>query len=483
MRILYTCFCVIIAFMKNNDEINAPILNALKNYKNDPMAGFHIPGHNRGAGVFGCFKDLVGTRVFELDTTDEFDNLGTLHPASGAIKEAMELAAQQFGAKRTFFLTGGSTIGNLALALGCTKSKDEILIGRNCHRSVLTGVIISGANPNWVIPKKLEDWAIFGSVDPKQIEEKLSKNPRISLVWVTNPTYEGIISDVAEIARICHAHNVPLIVDEAHGCLWQFSNELPTSAIHLGADAVVHSLHKTGGSMVQSSMLHISKNSMLDEERIEKALRMLHSTTPSVLLLASLDCARANLASTQGKEQIKNALENARHFRSELQNVPNVSILGNEVGVNFDSTKIFLKVKGLSGVRLEKILEEEFKIEIESASDEGLLVLSNIGNSKEEFDYLINSVKTIAARDYERSQNEPEIKYTPLVDPKIVMTPRSAFFVSKENVKKADAIGRICAQVVALCPPGISVLLPGEIISEEHLPYLSDYDEIEVVKN
>lgn len=478
------------AFNNNETEpdfAQAPILNALKNYKKDPMTGFHIPGHNRGAGVLKEFVDLIGEDVFKLDTTDEFDNLGTLHPATGAIKEAMDLAARQFGAKKTFFLTGGSTVGNLALALGCTKSINEILIGRNCHRSVLTGMVMSGANPCWIIPKKLDDWAIYGAVEPSQIEEQLKNNKHISHVWITNPTYEGIISDVGAISEICNKYNIPLIVDEAHGCLWHFSNNLPVSALHMGADAVVHSFHKTGGSMVQSSMLHISKNSRLNVEKIERALRMMHSTSPSILLLASLDCARVNLSSQTGKEQIEHAIENARYFRESLKNVENISVLNENDGVEFDTTKIFIKIKGLSGVKLEKILEEEFKIEIESASDEGLLILSNIGNSRSEFDYLIASLKKVAenVENYyaKAGLEEPLIKYTPLVDPKIVMSPRTAYFVSKETVKKADAIGRICSQVIALCPPGISVLLPGEIITKEHLPYLTDYEELEVVKN
>lgn len=461
----------------------APILVALEKYKKTPMTGFHIPGHNRGEGVLAAFSEIVGADVLKLDTTDEFDNIGTLHPRTGAIKEAMTLAAEAFGAKRTFFLTGGSTIGNLAIAFGTTKPNDEILIGRNCHRSVLAGMVISGANPAWVIPKKLDDWAIFGAVEPSQIKAQLENNENISLVWVTNPTYEGVISDIEGISKICKEYNVPLVVDEAHGCLWNFSNQLPTSALHLGADAVVHSLHKTGGSMVQSSMLHISHNSKFDVEKIERALMLMHSTSPSVLLLASLDCARANLTSFEGREKIEAAIENAIYFRKSLEGFENISILNEKAGINFDLTKIFIKVKGLSGVRLEKILEEEFEIEIESASDEGLLILSNIGGKKSEFDYLINALKTIASRNYHRNEGDVSIKYTPLVDPKIIMSPRSAFFVSKEVVKKQEAIGRICSEVIALCPPGISVLLPGEVIREEHLPYLTGYDVIEVVKN
>lgn len=467
---------------KKKSDIKAPILEALSAYKKNPMTGFHIPGHNRGAAILPKFVDLVGKDVFALDTTDEFDNLGTLHPATGAIKRALKLAAEAFGAQRTFFLTGGSTIGNLALALGVTKPNSQILIGRNCHRSVLCGMVITGAEPNWLIPKKLDDWAIFGAVSASDVEKKLKNNPNIALVWITNPTYEGVISDIKAISKVCKKYNVPLIVDEAHGSLWNFSDRLPQTALELGADAVVNSLHKTGGSMVQSSMLHIAHNSLLDPDEVERALMMIHSTSPSMLALASLDSARAYLNSSKGLELIDNAIDNALFFRDKAKNIKNVSVLSKKDQLNFDPTKIFIKVKGLSGIELEKILEEEFRVEVESASDEGILILSNIGGRKSEFEYLLDCFKKIASRNYTKT-TENVVKYTPLVDPEIIMTPRIAYFCEKEVVKKEEALGRICSEIIALCPPGISVLLPGELIREEHLPYLTNFEKIEVVKN
>ena len=200
-------------------KTKAPLLEAMLNYKNDPMTGFHIPGHNRGNGIYPAFKELVGNDVLSIDTTDEFDNLGTLHPATGAIDEAQKLAAKCWNAKKTYFVTGGSTVANLALAFGITSPKDEVLIGRNCHRSVLTGLIISGAKVNWAIPKKLDDWAIFANIEPETIEEKLKNNRNIKLVWVTNPTYEGVISDIEAISKVCRKYKAALIVDEAHGSL------------------------------------------------------------------------------------------------------------------------------------------------------------------------------------------------------------------------------------------------------------------------
>ena len=490
--------CIIIMKMKNyvsknsisfkqdtffaDTSVHAPLVDAMRAYKDNPCTGFHIPGHNRGQGVLDSFSSLVGIDALNLDTTDEFDNLGTLFPSTGAIDEAQKLASKVFNSKRTFFLTGGSTIANLALAFALTCPNDKIAIGRNCHRSVLSGMIISGANPQWIMPKKLDDWAIYGALNPLELQDRLENNPDISLVWVTNPTYEGVVSDVEAIARVCHEFDVPLIVDEAHGCLWNFSEVLPKSALECGADAVVHSLHKTGGSMTQSSMLHISQNSRFDVHKVEHALKLLHTTSPSLLLLTSLDAARAYLSSQSGKNAINNAINNALYFRERASKINGVKVLNSIGGVAFDVTKIFLKVNGLSGKRLESILELDFSIEIESASDEGILILSNIGNTQEEFNVLLNALNKIASSNYPDLAYLEGIKFMPLIAPEVVMSPRDAYFSKKERVSKEDAIGRICAEVIALCPPGISVLLPGELVTKDHMPYLSDFSEIDVLE-
>ncbi len=461
---------------KKDDKTSAPLLDAMFTYKKDPMVGFHIPGHYRGQGVNPSFRDLIGDSALKLDTTDEFDNLGTLHPSTGPIDEAQKMAAKCWGAKRTFFVTGGSTIANLALAFSMTSQGDELLIGRNCHRSVLTGLIFSGAKVNWVIPKKLDDWAIFGNIEPSDIENKLKSNRNIKLVWITNPTYEGVVSDVEAISKICKKYKAALIVDEAHGSLWNFNSNLPDCALRYGADAVVHSLHKTGGAMTQSSMLHLSKNSMFDENKVEHAMKLLHTTSPSLLLLTSLDASRAYLSSFDGKNKLQNAIDNAMYFRQEAKKIDGLSVLDGKI----DVTKLFIKMRGLTGIQLEYILEHDYKIEVESASDEGILLLSNLGNGKDDFVYLLKCLKEISTKKYEITQNN--VKIMPLIDPEIVMNLREAYFAPKEYVNKSDCIGRISSEVIALCPPGISILLPGEIIKEEHLPYLFNYEKLEVIK-
>lgn len=463
-------------------KVKAPIVEALKQAYENPSYQFHIPGHTKGNGSLPEFRKLIGRKALCVDTTDEFDNLGTLHPATGPIKEAQELAAQAFGAKKTFFLLNGSTAGNLALAMGLTKKGQKIITNRNCHRSILTGMIISGAEPLWLIPNRFEEWGIWGNVSPESVEEMLKSHDNVGMVWITNPTYEGVVSDIKSISAVCKRFGVPLIVDEAHACLWNFNKHLPTPALQLGADAVVHSLHKTGGSMSQSSMLHIAENSLIDVDAVEKALKLLHTTSPSLMLLASLDAARANLDSPRGRKQLERAISNAKYLRREIEQMEHIHDLKPDFGYLTDVTKIFIRADGLSGIRLESILEIDFNIEVESASDAGLLLLSNIGNTKSDMEYLVKCLKKIDQTSYSDICYLENKKHMPMLTPIIKRSLREAFYSPKETIPKDLAVGRISAEVIAECPPGIAILLPGELITDAHLPYLTDYDFIEVLK-
>ena len=301
------------------------------------------------------------------------------------------------------------------------------------------------------------------------------------MVWITNPTYEGVVSDIKSISAVCKKYGIPLIVDEAHGCLWNFNKHLPETALKLGADAVVHSLHKTGGSMSQSSMLHIAKDSCLDCAAVEKALKLLHTTSPSLMLLASLDAARANLQSRNGQNLLERAVKNAKYLRTRLDAIPGLHQLKGDFGYKTDVTKVFIKIDGLSGKRLESILEIDFGIEVESASDIGVLILCNIGNKHSDFKYLADCLEKIASENYQDIYYLEKRKHMPMLEPQIKMSLRDAFYAEKETIRKEEAIGRISAEVVAECPPGISILLPGELITEEHLPYLNDYTTLDVV--
>ncbi len=468
--------------LADSQKVCAPIVEALKKACDNPTYQFHIPGHTKGRAIYKDFKKLVGEKVLNIDTTDEFDNLGTLHPATGPIKEAQELAAKAFGAQKTFFLLNGSTAGNLAIGMALTKKGQKVIINRNCHRSALTGLMISGAEPIWICPNRIEDWSVWGNIQASDIEQAIKNNDNVGLVWITNPTYEGVVSDIKSISAVCKKYNIPLVVDEAHGCLWNFNKHLPETALKLGADAVVHSLHKTGGSMSQSSMLHIAKNSLINPDDVEKALKLLHTTSPSLLLLASLDSARATLESKSGQALLERMIKNAKYLRTRLDSIPNLHQLKSDFGYKTDVTKVFIKIDGLSGKRLESILEIDFGIEVESASDIGVLILCNMGNKRSDFVYLANALEKIATNNYTDICYLENRKHMPMLTPIIEMSLRDAYYAPKETITKEKAIGRISAEVIAECPPGISILLPGELITEEHLPYLNDYTTLEVVK-
>ncbi|HSA07432.1 MAG TPA: aminotransferase class V-fold PLP-dependent enzyme [Candidatus Gastranaerophilales bacterium] len=464
------------------NKIETPMLDALEKALQNPTVPLHIPGHAGGAGILPKFKDLFGERIINLDYTDEFSGLGKLYPSDGPIARAQELMAELFNAEKSFFLINGSSVGNLALALTVAKENKKLVIGRNCHRSVIAGLTLTGANPVWIVPKWLEKWGIWGHVNPAEIEKVLDENSDVSAVWITNPTYEGVVSDVEKIASICKQRGVILIVDEAHGCLWNFSDKLPLAALECGADAVVHSLHKTGGSFSQSSVLHIAKESKINVDDVDANLGMLQSTSPSCTLLASLDAARAYLSSEYGRQRVDYAIKNAEAVREILDNIDGVNCLSAKNGSDLDVTKIYITVDGLSGKRLQSILEIEYNIEIETATDEGILALSNIGNTSEQLYYFCECIKNIAKENYSDITHLEKIKYMPLHVPEIVCTPRKAYISEKEKVKPEDGIGRISAEIVAVCPPGIPVLVPGEMITEAHLPYLNNRHFIQVVK-
>lgn len=466
------------------NKIETPILDALEHYLNNPTVALHIPGHTKGKAVHPKFKDLIGERAISLDTTDEFDNLGTLHPEYGPIERSQELTAQLFGATKSFFLLNGSTVGNLALALTVTKENEKVIISRNCHKSIISGLVLTGAIPVWAIHDRHEKWGVWGGVNPKEIERLLDENPDAKVVWITNPTYEGVVSDIESISEICKARKVKLLVDEAHGCLWKFNKKLPKPALECGADAVVHSMHKTAGSFSQSSVLHINKNSKINYSELEANLRMLHTTSPSYTLLASIDAARAVLSSKCGIKNIDKAINNANLIREKLKDINGVKCLSPDENVSIDPTKIYIMIEGLSGKRLESILEIEHNIEVESSTDNGILALSNIGNSKEELEYFAECIISIAKSNYSDITYLEKTKYMPFHTPETVCTPRKAFIGGKEQIAPTNkCIGRISAEVIAECPPGISILVPGEKIKAEHLPYLTRRNKIWVTKD
>lgn len=360
------------------------LINLLKNFKRPFL--FTTPSHC-GVG-FGDFAKLVGQKVFGYDFS-EIDNLDNIRNPQGILKKSQEKAAEIYDSKASFYLYNGSTSGILALMLSILNENDKVLIPRNSHISVLNGLILSRAEGVFFEPESDLDFDVPKPISPSLIESKLAKNNDVKALIITNPTYEGVVSDVPKIAQICEKRGIILIVDEAHGALWNFSDKLPISAILAGADASVQSLHKTAGALTQSSILHISKNSKILPKKVQESLNLINSTSPSYLLLASIESAIAFLTSKKGAMELDKTIDEILKIREKLSKIEGVKILENK-----DFTKIFLKIERFSGYELSERLSK-YHIEDELANEKGVLLLCGLGTSKQKLDKLYKAVKKI----------------------------------------------------------------------------------------
>lgn len=452
------------------DQTKTPLIDALKNFDKISPAYFCIPSHHRGKGASSSFTEVFGKTVLKYDLT-ETPLTDDLHEADGAIKEAESLASELFGSDRTFFLVNGTTCANEAMIISSVCEGEKILVARNCHKSVLMGLIISGASPVYIEPEISGVFSTFGSISPEKIELAFKNHPDIKAFILTSPTYYGIGSDLQKIADICHSHGALLLVDEAHGSHFAFSDKLPKTALSCGADMVSQSTHKTLNSMTQSSMLHV-KGSLVDISKVDAALKIVQSTSPSYILMASLDAARQN-AALNGRTAVCSMLDIASYIRSALSSIDGVScpenVDGNEV-FSFDKTRIVFSVKGMSGFYLSEILFEKYNICCEMADNYNVVSIIGSSDSYEDADRLINAVKEIAA-----TVNSGKIKEFSLPHrPPMAMTPRKAFFAKSTRTNFKDSVGKVSAEMIAPYPPGIPVIYPGEVITEEIYEFISE---------
>lgn len=440
-----------------------PIIEALKKFGEKSPIYYCIPSHHQGRGASETFTDVFGKSMLKYDLT-ETPLTDDLHEAEGPIKEAEELAAQLFGADRTFFLVNGTTCANEAMITASVSEGEKILVARNCHKSILMGLIISGAVPVYIEPEKSRDFFSFGSISPEKVSIAFEKDPDIKAFILTSPTYYGIGSDLKKIAEICHSHNALLLVDEAHGAHFAFSDSLPETALSCGADMVSQSTHKTLNSMTQSSMLHV-KGSRADISKIDASLKIVQSTSPSYILMASLDAARRNMA-VNGTEIVKRMIETAEYIRVNLNFINKVhcpeKTYKNEV-FSFDKTRIIFSVEGINGFILSELLFEKYNICCEMADSHNVIAVIGHSDSLDDANRLISAVKEIALS-YSSEENEtfefPEI-------PPAALTPRKAFFAKYSRISFDDAVGKISAETIAPYPPGIPVIYPGEIITKD----------------
>lgn len=456
--------------MISGEQRQTPLYTALRRHVRKGCAHLHVPAHRQGEALPSSLK---GEDFFRLDLT-ELPGLDDLHSPGGPIARAQELAAKLYGAKATFFLVNGTTAGVTALFLAVCRPGQKIVVTRDAHRSALAGLILSGADPVFVVPPLLPAFGIPAAVRPEDLSGALCRYPEVRGVFVTYPSYYGIAADLRALVDVAHLHGKPFLVDEAHGAHLPFHPGFPPEALACGADAAVMSVHKTGGSLTQSSFLHLRAGG-LSERRVAAALSLLQTSSPSYLLLASLDLARRQLA-VKGFELLERALALARRTRAALKDVPGLALPGEEevaAGVRFDPTRITIGVwgLGLSGYRVASLLAEKYKVNCELRDYGNIVAVVGIGTREEDCSRLVFGLKEISCREGGRRRPLPVLPGPGPLPPKR-MTPREAWFAPAQKVPLASARGLVCAEWAAASPPGMPLVYPGEEITPEIIEYL-----------
>ena len=447
------------------NQKQAPIYEALLRYLKKKATKLHVPGHQYGEGLSKEMLILLGKGAsFDLSFLEDIDSLS--HPQS-VIKQAQELSALAFGAEETIFLVQGSTLGVLAMILSVCSLGDKILIARNMHQSVVSGLILSGAKPIYLQPEFDEKFNLPLNVKPETVEKALKEQKDVKAVLVTNPTQFGITADIKSIAEVVHRAGKILLVDEAWGAHLKFHQEFPLSAVQAGADAVVQSTHKRLPSLSQTSMLHL-QGKKIDRERIKKIIRFLQTTSPSYILLASLDLVRRQMAE-KGEELLQKPINLSKKTRNLLKQMKIEHLDRNYLtarGFDLDITNIVVKIG--NGFEAWDVLNKN-NIEPEFATLDHLVFLIGIGNKESDILHLLRVLQKI----YQKQAQKP-VKYPLIIRPQILMSPFEASFKATEEVPIKRALGRISFELIVPYPPGIPLLVPGELITKEILDYLKE---------
>ena len=467
------------------DQQRTPYFDVLLDYVDSGVIPFHTPGHMQGRGMDRAFREFIGDNVLSIDLT-QIRGLDDLLQPTGALVEAQALAAEAYGAEHSFFLINGSTSGNQIMMMSALNPSEKIALPRNAHKSAMGGLIMSGAVPIWMQPEVDESLHMDHTVTPETVRAALAAHPDIRAVYVVSPTYYGVAADVGGIAAVAHDHGIPLLVDEAWGAHFRFHPSLPVDAITAGADLCINSTHKMIGSLSQTAMLH-HQGERIRFDRLKAVVKLFLSTSPNLVLVASLDVARRQMA-TQGQALLERTIELAQATRERLNEIPNVSCFGNELkgspGVHdLDPTKITVTVKalGYTGYEAEEILRRRYNVQLELADLFNALALFTIGTTSESADRLVFGVSELAREDRPIDVFSPSGvlerrlatgTYALPKTPPIRMSPREAFLATTESVRFKESAGRICAEVITPYPPGIPVISPGEEITPEIIAYL-----------
>lgn len=451
---------------------SAPIHDALIQYRNTRIVSFDVPGHKQGKGNT-MLRDFLGDKCLSVDVNSmkPLDNLN--HPTS-VIKEAEELAADAFNCDRAFFMVGGTSSSVQGMIMSVCKEGDKIIMPRNVHRSAISAIILSGSIPVYVSPGISKNLGIPLGMSLKDVEKAINENPDAKAVFVNNPTYYGICSDLKSIIDLAHKNNMLVLVDEAHGTHFYFGENLPPAAMHLGADMSAVSVHKTGGSLTQSSLL-LANTERVNPDYVRTIINLTQTTSGSYLLLSSLDIARKNLE-LNGREIFSRILELSEYARNEINSIGGYYAFSREI-INGDSIYDFDRTKlsvhtldiGLAGIEVYDMLRDDYSIQLEFGDLANFLAIISVGDTYFAIERLVSALAEIKRTHAKNKANMIDHEY---ISPVVKVSPKTAFYSKKKKVELKNSIGQISGESIMCYPPGIPILAPGEMITKESIDYI-----------
>ena len=476
-----------------NEANKESLYEKLKIYGKSDAYPFHMPGHKRNTKLMKELMDRDQLFLpYEIDIT-EIDGFDNLHHAEGILLEAQKRAAALYGAGQSFYLINGSTCGLLASIFACTDQRGKILMARNCHKAVYHAVELRELQTIYLYPQKyqIKDpqekniWTgkseINGVISPKDVENALRENKDIQAVVITSPTYDGIVSDVEEIAQIVHKYEKILIVDEAHGAHFGFHPYFPENSLKKGADLVIHSLHKTLPSMTQTALLHVNKEAEKLTEQVKKYLDIFETSSPSYVFMAGMDqCVQ--LIKERGDELFEAYAEKLEQFREEIKDVPHIHLLPLQNHEKMDSGKLIIAADGMNGQELADLLRKGYQLEMEMAAAGYVIALTSIADTQEGFDRLKNALihisKTISTSFVEITEKNERMSREEFQQPEQLLTISEADKCEKEIVTLAESKDRVCGEYIYLYPPGIPLVLPGERMTDSLITEIQNYQSM-----
>ena len=455
----------------------APYLDAIVSYGFRGSVRFHVPGHKGGPGADPGLRSAIGERALALDICQDIEGIDT-GPTPTPYQRAEELAASAYDAGQTWFLTNGATQGNHALCLALAKPGRHVLVQRNSHASIVDGLVLSGGMASFVAPEYDPELGMAHGVTPEALEEALARSPDISAAFIVSPTYYGMAADIRGCAEVAHAAGTALIVDCAWGSHFGFHPSLPDSPLHEGADAMLASTHKIVGSLTQSAMLHVAADGLVDADEVARCVRLVRSTSPNSLLLASLDSARRQLAA-HGEALLDRTIAASARAREAIEAIPGIAIVGEDfVGrpgiAGWDPLRIVIDVRGTgsTGYELAAELRAAYDIYIELATHATLVLVLGLGQPVEPLERFAHdfaeTVRTLSRPGESTAIASPNVS----LEHQSVVPIREAFLGEGETVPVDEAIGRISCESIAGYPPGVPTLLPGERVTAEVVSYL-----------